>query len=284
MKKKLLDLSGKIDKLEIECFKSISNCADCFSIDFFLVGAMARDIVFEVYNIETGRATKDLDIAVQVENWDHYSRVKKCLLQTNDFAETDLQQRLELKGILEVDIVPFGLIAEPDESISWPDDQSTKMSTMGFKDAFDDAFSGKLSDDPDFNINIASICGLTIMKIISWKDKYPNRSKDAVDLEFMMRNYIDAGNFERFHDEASELIDENVYDYEITSAQFLGKETAIVSSIRTQATIQSILEEQTGDQDRYHLVEHMMGNQTTGRKEFEDVLELLESFKKGFFS
>ena len=155
---------------------------------------------------------------------------------------------------------------------------------MGFKEAFDDAFSGKLSDDPDFHINIASICGLTIMKIISWKDDYPNRSKDAVDLEFMMRNYIDAGNFERFHEEASELIDETDYDYEITSARFLGKETAIVSSNQTQETIKSILSEQTGDQDRYHLVEQMMGNQVTGRKEFGDVLELLESFKKGFFS
>jgi hypothetical protein len=51
MKKKLLDLSGKIEKLEIEVLKSISNCADGLSIAYFIVGAMARDLVFGVYDI-----------------------------------------------------------------------------------------------------------------------------------------------------------------------------------------------------------------------------------------
>ena len=98
------------------------------------------------------------------------------------------------------------------------------MSTVGFANAFNDTFSGRFLDDPDFNIKIASICGLTIMKMISWEEKFPDRNKDAIDLEFMMRNYINAGYLERFYDEGSDIINENGFDFEVASARFLGRE------------------------------------------------------------
>ena len=282
MKKKLLDLSGKIETLDIEVFKSITKIADRLLISYFIVGAAARDLIFGAFDINAGRATKDLDIGLQAENWDHFSKLKTNLLDTKDFVETAQQQRLDFQGLLKIDIVPFGPIAGPDKSISWPDDQSTTMSTIGFEDAFNDAFTGILSDDPDFNIKIASICGLTIMKMIAWGEKYPEREKDAIDLDFMMRNYISAGNDERFYEEGTDIINENTFDYEIASAWFLGRDAGNISNSRTKAVIQKILTEQTGSQERYRLVEDMIRSFKFGGGKFENALKLLESFKKGY--
>ncbi len=89
MKRKLLDLSGKIETLEIEALKSISRSADILSVDYFIVGATARDLVFGVYDIATGRATKDLDVGIQVETWDHFFQLKTSLLDTGAYSETD---------------------------------------------------------------------------------------------------------------------------------------------------------------------------------------------------
>ncbi len=133
---------------------------------------------------------------------------------------------MEFQQSFKVDFVPFGQIAGEDEMIEWPPDRSTVMKTTGFTDAFNDAFSGGLRNDPDFKVNIASIPGLAIMKMIAWDDNYPNRNKDAIDLEFLMRNYIDAGNTERFYEEGSDILKEKDFDYETASSRFLGRDAA----------------------------------------------------------
>ncbi len=58
MKENLLDLSGKIDGFTVEFLDTIADVAESFKVPFFVVGAMARDILLtEGYGIETGRAT-----------------------------------------------------------------------------------------------------------------------------------------------------------------------------------------------------------------------------------
>ena len=62
MKEKLIDLSEKIDGFTIELFERISEVAESLKVPFFVVGAMARDIILtHGYGIETGRATQDID-------------------------------------------------------------------------------------------------------------------------------------------------------------------------------------------------------------------------------
>lgn len=275
-------MSGKIEVFETEVLKSISRSADMLSVEYFIVGATARDLVLGVYDIDAGRATKDLDIGIQVETWDHFFQLKTSLLDTGAYSETDQPQRLEFQQSFKVDIVPFGQIAGEDETIKWPPDQSTVMKTTGFKDAFNDAFSGGLRDDPDFKVNIASIPGLAIMKMIAWDDNYPNRNKDAIDLEFLMRNYIDAGNTERFYEEGADILKEKDFDYETASSRFLGRDAAKISSLQTQSAIKKILAEQTGDQERYRLIENMINRTGYSRDKFENTLNLVESFRKGY--
>ena len=68
---KLLDISNKIDSSTLEVLKYISEAADSVQVDFFIIGATVRDIIFNlVHNINIYRATNDIDFSVRLRNWD----------------------------------------------------------------------------------------------------------------------------------------------------------------------------------------------------------------------
>ncbi len=127
-----LDLSGKIDKVAVSALGRIHQISSSMSIPFFIVGATARDLLLEVYHgIGSKRATVDIDIAVYIENWDQFNRLKGELIRTTDFSATREFQRLYFRERLPVDIVLFGGVAEKGDFIEWPPDHSFKMSVAG---------------------------------------------------------------------------------------------------------------------------------------------------------
>ena len=80
------------------------------NLPFFVIGATARDIIFEhAYGIKAPRATRDVDLAVQVANWQDFERLKEHLIATSKFVNDErMIQRLHYHGEIPVDIVPFG--------------------------------------------------------------------------------------------------------------------------------------------------------------------------------
>ena len=120
MKKKSLNLSGKIEDIFIDVLIELSLCTNSLEIDYFIIGAKARDLVFKEFELETGRATHDLDIGIQVENWDNFSALKLSMLETGHFTETQNQQCLRFKDLINLDIIPYGAISNPDNAITWP--------------------------------------------------------------------------------------------------------------------------------------------------------------------
>lgn len=69
MKKKLLDLSGKIEPQIFNILRLISRKADESAVPYFVVGATARDVILKQgHDISTIRATRDIDVGVQVES------------------------------------------------------------------------------------------------------------------------------------------------------------------------------------------------------------------------
>ena len=73
----------------------MSRVAESLHIPFFVVGAMAREIILVYcYNIRTTRATEDIDFGVQVSNWEKYELMREGLVATGSFTETRRPQRL----------------------------------------------------------------------------------------------------------------------------------------------------------------------------------------------
>ncbi|UCG79696.1 MAG: hypothetical protein JSV60_06845, partial [Desulfobacterales bacterium] len=137
MNASLLDLSGKIDRVTVELFETVVRVAQSMHVRFFVVGAAARDIILlHGYDVNTIRATTDIDLGVQVPDWKTYEQLKQGLVATGDFRPDREPQQLVYKEALRIDVIPFGAIAGPDNVLTWPPDYETKMNMLGFEESY----------------------------------------------------------------------------------------------------------------------------------------------------
>jgi predicted nucleotidyltransferase len=279
-----IDISGKISGDLLAVLEGISMVSDSLQIPFFVVGATARDIILHYgFGLEIKRATQHVDLGIRVENWEEFGLISEKFIESGFFVPTRGAQRYYFKGIFPVDIVPFGRISEPEETISWPQSEGVEMSTLGFRESYDTSVIVRLRSDPILEVKFASLAGLSAMKLISWKDRYPERKKDAGDFEFIIRNYIDAGNFERIYSgDESDILETDDPDYELMGARLLGRDVAGILSPDSKKYISNILDAETGGQDRYRFVEDMRKGYAFVGDDFKVRLALLESFKAGF--
>jgi len=182
MKNILLDLSGKISETSLSILKEIEEVSTRLDIPFFVVGATARDIILEhQFDINTRRATLDIDIGVFISGWDQFETLKNELIRSTKFFPSQQKQRLIYNDKFPFDIIPFGAIEAEDGSITWPPDHEIRMNIAGFLECFQHAVSVKLSSNPELIVKMVSLAGLAILKIISWDDNPERRSKDAPD-------------------------------------------------------------------------------------------------------
>ena len=280
MKKKLIDLSEKIDKQRIDAIEIISRVANSLQIPFFLIGATARDLLLAVHDIPTYRATLDLDIGVKIPDWEKFYELKKGLIETDIFMAAKEEQRLKYKDHIDIDIVPFGAISDKNHLIEWPS-QETVMHVLGFEETYKHAQIVRLRSKPALDVKLVTLPGLSVMKMLSWKDKYPERKKDATDLFLIIRYYSDAGNFERIPDEMPELLKSDDFDFVVAGARLLGRDIAKILNPATKKGILDILEKETGEQDRYRLIEDMIRSDMGKTSDFYSILNFLEELKSG---
>jgi predicted nucleotidyltransferase len=280
MKKKLIDLSEKIDEQRVDAIETISRVANSLQIPFFLIGATARDILFAAHNIPAYRVTLDLDIGVKVPDWEKFNKLKKGLVETDKFMTAREEQRLKYKDRIDIDIIPFGAISDKNRLIKWPS-QETVMHVHGFEETHKHAEIVRLRSKPVLDIKLASLPGLSVMKMLSWKEKYPERRKDATDLFLIIRHYSEAGNFERIPDEMPELLNSDDFDYVRAGARLLGRDMAKILNPATKKEILDILEKETGEQDRYRLIEDMIRSDMGKTSDFYSILNFLEELKSG---
>ena len=263
--------------------ETIADLAESLSVPFFVVGAMARDIILtQGYGIETGRATQDIDLGVQVSDWDGYERLREGLVETGKFRPDKKQaQRLLYEELFPIDVIPFGTIADPDDCLSWPPEHDTKMSTLGFEEAYQTSITVRVRAKPVLDIKFVSLPGLALLKIISWYDNHRRRDKDAQDLLLLMSTYLDAGNQERLFNEEADLVEGEDFDYVRAGSRLLGRDIASILNPKTKETVIEVLNLETGEQDRYRLVGNMINRNAVLDDTFEQNLQLLEQLKIG---
>src|SRR4030067_1186523 len=252
------NLSGKIEKPVVDALYFLKRIADSFGFPFFVVGAFARDLVLKHgYGIEPRRKTGDIDLGVKVADWEQVEKLKESLIATTQFSLTPDKQRLRCGTIL-IDILPFGPITDKNKEISWPPEHEIMMSMVGFEEAYEYSLTFRLSSDPELDIKLASLPGLAIMKLISWKEKYPNRKRDAEDLLIIMNKYEETGNSERLYEEDLPLLQEEGFDTKLAGTRLLGRDMAKISDSKTFLIVKEILDDETKEMSQYKLIIDMI--------------------------
>ncbi len=278
----LLDLSGKIDSVHRDALSLINEIADSLDISFFIVGASARDYLLEYYyGKPSPRRTLDIDLGVEVADWEQYEKLSAALLASGKFTAAQEKQRL-LCGAVMIDIIPFGPIAGADKKVSWPPEHEVIMGTHGYQEAYESSVTVRISEKPDITVKVASLPGLAVMKLISWDERYPERQRDAEDLLFIMEKYGDAGNETRLFTNEQLLMSEENFDILIAGARLLGRDMATMADQETIRVVQKILEQETEKHSQNRLVVAMLRATRGIDGRFNQILFLVKKLKQGF--
>ena len=236
-----LDLSNRLPAEQIEIIRQVVHAAESQQLRLFIVGAQARDLLLQyVYDLPVHRATNDIDFGISVESWDEFTKLRESLLATNKFqSHRTMRHRLVHESGLFIDLVPFGNLEEVSGQISWPPDFSIVMSTVGFREAYDNSVEVRIADD--LVVRVASLAGLAFMKIVAWDERRFER--DAEDLGLIMRHYLAAGNEDRIYrdyGDCFDLLDEE-FDYDEASARILGRDIGRLLTDVSRPILQRVL-------------------------------------------
>lgn len=248
----LFDFSQKTELTSLaQVVRDLQGVAQPLEIDFFLMGAAARDLMLrEAWNIDTGRKTEDVDFSVMVSSWESFSMLRAGLIQTGSFLERDQLATHRLrhqKTGLPLDVVPFGAIERSDRKIAWPPDQTTVFDCFGMREAFDASVAMLLPES--VNLKVACIPALAVLKIAAWHDRHVEfPGKDAGDLLLYLRHYLDCDNPDRDWALHADLFETDDYDHQRCSATLLGRDIALMLDAKARARVLEILLPQADEQ------------------------------------
>lgn len=208
----------------LEMLAAFAQVVNRFDIDFFLVGALARDIrLSSVPAFVPKRATKDVDIAIMLASEDQFYQVKNALIETGDFIAHETEAiKLFYKQAIEVDLLPFGEIENLDRETRIQKPRPFMLDVPGFREVLPDA---ELLDMDGIQIRVCSLEGIVLLKIIANADN-PSRTKDITDIEHIISVYFELETERIFEDftDVPELYDTNDRDWlQLVSARVIGR-------------------------------------------------------------
>ena len=196
-----------------------------YKVDYYLVGALARDIRLAAHeSFAAKRRTKDVDIAVMLDDEEQFYAIKDALLATGHFEESAYKAiKLIYKGGVEVDLLPFGEIENEDRELQLSRHALLAMDMSGFKEVF--PFVDTLTIADGLSLDVCTLEGLVLLKLIANADN-PSRTKDITDIEHFLDVYFELNSNEIYtaYFETMELYDTSINEYlQLVSARVVGR-------------------------------------------------------------
>lgn len=166
-----------------------------FGIDFYIVGAVARDIwLTQIYDEPDRRITKDLDLAIFIHDTAEYEALQTWLVEHEGFILAQSSAFCLLypssagPGNVTVDLMPFGAIADEAGDVYFSGRGMERISTVGFTEVLADAATVTIPTGEQWRI--VTLPGIVVLKLVAWQDR-PERGKDAVDVWNLLAVYFD---------------------------------------------------------------------------------------------
>ncbi|WP_157909907.1 nucleotidyl transferase AbiEii/AbiGii toxin family protein [Capnocytophaga cynodegmi] len=243
-------------------------------IKFYIIGAVARDIILDLHNEKSSRVTMDLDLAIAISHWDDFKNISVDILSLSNFTkDPNQQQRFLFREKFQVDIVPYGSIKDQDDKIYWPPDESFAMSVIGFEEAEQNLISINL--DNELHFDIVSLEGVFLLKLFAWKDRFRKTSKDAEDLGFILNNYLHINRDISYTEPYNKVYDLEDFTELRAGAIILGIKLneMLSNSPPVKAKVKSLLEEDLKIEESSKLFNQII--ETNNNLKFDDVAEAI---------
>lgn len=120
-------------------------------------------------------------MAIALSDWSQFDNLSE-ILQNNLFRKASANQKFYYEGgdhdnDYEVDIVPFGDIAEENETLVWPPEYELEISVKCFTDVMDHSIAVSINNS--FDVNIATLAGQFFIKLDSYMDRHTKNLKSC---------------------------------------------------------------------------------------------------------
>ena len=172
-----------------EVFDAIEEAFRELEIDYYLIGAIARDIWY-ARGKKDFRKTKDVDFAVLVGNKTAYQEVRQFLKDHKNFRDTKENSFVMLTPTgVQVDILPFGEI-EIDDGVSLEGEGLTNIKVNGFMEVYK-AGTEEVAMLTGHIFKVATLPAIVLLKLIAFDDRPEKRLKDARDIANIISLYFD---------------------------------------------------------------------------------------------
>ena len=261
-------------------FEHIEQACEEIGIEFYLVGAVARDISMALHGLEVPRVTRDLDLAVLIPEEADYQQLKETLLLKGDFAEVrTMPFTLKYAGETDVDLLPFGGMEMNGDVRLNQGEAVARLSVNGFTEVYQYGTHLVTLDD-QFTFKVCSLPGMVLLKLIAYDDRPEHRVKDLTDIAFILKNYEHIIGDE-LYDVHHDLL-ETLVSLEHVAARILGRHIhpLLEPSPELRERVERILDQAIADGPEGKIIRHLHSAQYSVLP-LEQVLDLLQQVRHG---
>ncbi|WP_202804450.1 hypothetical protein [Baaleninema simplex] len=226
-----------INPQDKQVLSDLLNIANYLDIPIILVGAGARILIFD-RQFGDGRGTTDWDVGISIDSWQSYTRLHETLTQGNAprfRATSTLHKIVHIETNIEVDIIPFGDIAQPDGKIIWSDSENS-MNVLGFTEA---RVNSEITRIENLEIPILTLPAFVTLKIFAWGDRGERTQKDLEDIEFIFAKYEDD---ERVYNELYDELANETLDFLDANIYLLGRDISRLLQSTTLTELKLVLD------------------------------------------
>lgn len=201
---------------------------DKFGVDYYLIGALARDTWLGLHDIRPGRATRDIDFAILIPDISTFHELKDYLVTQEGFNEYKENAFVLLwKDGTQVDLLPFGNI-EDNGVVRVQGRGHTSINVDGFLEVYQQGLPEVLLETGN-NFKFCSLHGIVLLKLIAWDDRPEMRTKDIHDICEILSHYFNISAEEIYNNHNDLFVDETAKLIEI-AATVLGREIGLIIS------------------------------------------------------
>lgn len=252
-----------------------------YSIDYYLVGALARDIwIGGINHIKLGRTTGDIDFAVLINNEDVYQSLKEYLVEVEGFVSSKENAFVVIwKDKTQIDLMPFGAIEDERGRVKIEGSGFTTIDVPGFNEVFENGLP-EMQLESKYNFKFCSLPGIFLLKLIAWDDRPEKREKDIQDISQLLNHCFEMLQEEIF-EEHNKLFQNKELSLTEIGAIVIGRKIRLLANRGTYVyeRIEAILNNNTESVDTSIMAIKMTQYfQNTA----EENLSLLRHLKTGF--
>lgn len=205
-----------------EMLSALERGLNKFEIDFYLVGAVARDVwMTAIHDIPPSRITGDIDFAVFINDKQTYNELRHYLIETEGFSPYKGNAFVLKWKNLEVDLLPFGAIEGKGSSVSVEGTGLTSVNVPAFKEIYDYGLpTAELEEKHTFKF--CTLPGIVLLKLIAYQDRPEIRRDDIKDISKILKHFFDMYDNE-IYEHHNELFGDEI-SLDLLGARVMGRE------------------------------------------------------------